>query len=463
MDGISSIIIMVRYLKQFSTNVIYSYHQRSEGHGISNQIVPEDTDVLIICDSSTNNVEGCKKYFDMGMSVLVLDHHPKTKDNPYAIIVNPKLDKYPNKELSGAGVIFKVIQILDNLMNTNYHKHYIDLCACGMYADVMSMRIPENRYLVYHGLKNIKNPGIKAILKKKNVFINNVNSQTIGFTIGPLINGIARLNKIEMVIELLLEDDEKKCLDIVKECIKLNDEKKKTVKKIANKIKDNVDLTKNIIIIKTDEKLKLDAGFNGIIAMEMADKYKKPTLMLNNENGICSGSGRSINGIPFKKLLEETGLCEYVEGHMLAFGCEIKEENIEKLYLSLEDKIINRDVKEFHYDLEVDINEIDFDLVELIMKFDYLAGKDAEQTKVLIKNIPVLERRVMGQGLDTVKLVSDRLNLMRFRTNEFYGQELDGKIISVISGLSINSWYNFGTKKMIKDLQGIMEDYKIEI
>lgn len=461
MDGVSSAAIMVRYLKNFTQNVTYSYHQRSEGHGISKQTVPEDTELLVICDSSTNDFEGCKKYYDMGMQLVVFDHHPFTTKNPYALIVNPKLDKYPNKELSGSGLCMKICMYLDNLMNTNYHKKYFDLCGCGIVADVMSMKEPENRYLVYMGLKNFKNPGLKAILKKKNIFIKDINSQTIAFTIAPLINGICRLNKVELALQLLLEDDESKCLDLVKEIIKLNDGKKKEITKITNKLGKNIDLSKNIIVITTDENLKMGKSFNGVAAMQMADKYKKPTLVLNNKDGILAGSGRSINDIPFKKLLQETGLCESLEGHMQAFGCEIKEENLDKLFEALENKIINNKEVTYYYDLEIDVNEIDYELVENITKFNYLAGKNAEQTKVLIKNIPVIERKVMGQNFDAVKLVSDNLNFVKFRVNEFYANDVEGKTLDVIANLNINRWYHWGRKEVITDLQGFIDDYKI--
>ena len=456
---------MVRYLKNFTNKITYTYCQRSEGHGISNQIVPENTDLLIIVDSSTNETKKCKELQEQGIDIVILDHHPKTQDNPYALIVNPQLDDYPNKELSGGGVVYKTLEILDDLFDTSYHKEFIDLAGIAIYTDVMSMTEPENRYFVYYALKNIKNPGIKAILKASNVFISDISSEVIGWKIGPIINATARMEKIELIIELLLEDDFNKCLQIAKECVKLNEDRKKKEVKLFKKVKDRINYKNNIIVVKVDENDGIDKGFNGLLAMKIADHYKKPTIVVKCKDGMCAGSARSINNINFKSILNKTGLFELLEGHTGAFGVEIKEDKIDDLIEMTNNHIkisSNRNTVKVGYDLEIDLEEVNYDLIKDIQQFNYLSGKNAEDTKVLIKNIPVYERKVMGKLEDSIKLVSDKFNMVKFKVNEFYAEELcDHKKIDIIGSLKINKWYNFGTKKVVEDLQVLLDDYKI--
>lgn len=454
--------MVVRYLKYYTTNVTYTYCQRSEGHGISNQLVDEDVDLLIIVDSSTNETEVCKILKEDCLDVVILDHHPKIQDNPYALITNPQMDDYPSKELSGGGVVFKLLEVMDNMRNKYCHQQFIDLAGIAIYGDVMSMREGENRYFVYQALKNIRNPGIKAILEKQRIYLKDINSQTIGYKIAPVINATARMDKIELIIDLLLEDDYDKCLEMAKECIKLNEDRKKKEEKLFKAVKDKLDTSNKIIILQVTDKDKIDKGFNGLLAMKIADRYKKPTLVLKNKDGICSGSGRSIDDIEFKELLEETGLCNLLEGHSAAFGAEIKEDNINKLYEIFNEKLEHKKEKTITYDIELDIDEVTHDLIKDVEKFNYLSGKDAETTRVCIKNLPVNERKVMGKGLDTIKISTGKLDFMKFKTNEFYAEELCAwDNIDVICTLNVNKWWHNGYKQWIENLQGFLEDYRL--
>ena len=111
-DGVTSLTFMYRFLCDFGINPIILYHQRNKGHGVIVDNVPKDLDLLIIVDSSSNSIDECKKLSEE-MEILVLDHHEITHDNPYAIVVNPQYNNYPNKNLSGVGVVYQTCSAVD--------------------------------------------------------------------------------------------------------------------------------------------------------------------------------------------------------------------------------------------------------------------------------------------------------------------------------------------------------------
>lgn len=453
---------MVRYLKHFTNNISIIYHQRSQGHGISVQEIPEDINLLIVVDSSTNEVDKCKELIDNNIDVIILDHHPKNTFNPYAIIINPKLDNYPNKEISGATVVFKTCQVLDDLLDLDYASKYVDLCGIGMYADVMKMDEPENRYLVYKALHNITNPGIKAILEKNKV--NNINSETISYKIAPVINACARMNQIEKIIELLLEDDYNKCLLLAKDCIKLNEERKKLQAKLFKKVKDRINNDHKIIIVRVNEKDKIEKGFNGLLATQISEKYKKPTLVVKDNEGQCAGSARSVGNIPLKEILNETNLFDSLEGHSGAFGLEFSQENINGIYDYLDKNLKEekQDIGIIEYDLELYKDDLNKKLVQEIQWFNYLSGKNCETTKFVINNLTVFGRKVMGKLLDTVKITTEIGDVLKFKVNEFYADDLcEGDMIDVIGSVLINKWWNFQSRRWIENIQIIIDDYRL--
>jgi single-stranded-DNA-specific exonuclease len=456
LDGCTSCAILYNYLKTFTNNLDYIYHQRYKGHGIQNQEVPPDTNLLIIVDSSTNETEECKKLKEQGIDIIILDHHPQEKENPYCILVNNNAfnDEYPNKELSGAGICFKTIQVIDDLMNISYSQQFIDLAGVGIYGDAMSMAEMENRYFVYHALKNIKNNGLKAILKTNNIHIDTINSTTIGFQIVPMINACARMNKIELALKLLTEKDFDICLKIAKKCKIMNQERKNKEDEIINRIKLKIDNSHSIIIVQDDY---IGKGFNGLIAAKIANMYKKPTLVVKNKDGICSGSGRSYGDINLKKILEENNLVINAVGHATAFGLDFQADRISEIYETLDQKIQKReDVVE--YDFEIYPYEIK-EAIEVIEQFNYITGKNYEPIKVLIRDLKFKEIKILGKG-DTIKIRSHILDLIKFKTNSNYGNDIFDKF-DAIGQLQMNSYYNWKKGGLVHSPQIILDDYKV--
>ena len=158
-DGFCSGAMMYNYIKQMSENypVEYILHGKAKAHGLSNDVtIPNHIKLLIIPDAGTNDCEQCNKLYEVnGIDTLILDHHeqePIKIKNKYSVIVNNQMsEKYSNKSLCGAGVVYKFLQALDDYYWNDFADDYLDLCALANISDVMDMRSYETRYYVHKG------------------------------------------------------------------------------------------------------------------------------------------------------------------------------------------------------------------------------------------------------------------------------------------------------------------------
>ena len=185
-DGFTSAAILINYLSRIAPKWTQEYvsYEINEGkhHGIIMDNIPKDISLLICPDSASNDYEQHKKLKDMGINVLVLDHHDAEYVSPDACVVNNQLCNYPNKTLSGAGIVFKFCSYLDKIHNTQgLADNFRDLAALGMISDMVSLKDFETRHLIKTGLSSLKNPYFKAMCKK--------NEYSIGEELTPI--GIA--------------------------------------------------------------------------------------------------------------------------------------------------------------------------------------------------------------------------------------------------------------------------------
>ena len=265
-DGITSGTLLVRYFRHYleEDKINYIYSQREDGHSVLSQIqevygdTPEaeqrkelnksnlekvkKADLVIIADSSSNDIKGCMMIKEnSNADIIVIDHHEVDNGgvSDIAILVNPQQenDEYPNKYLSGCGVVFKVLQRVEEKMEKVNLDQYYDLVAVGALADMMDMTILENRYIVIRGLKNMNNMGLIRILKSAKKNPDYIRGDDIGFTIAPLINGSARMGQIELAIQLLLSDEDKEVKRIRLKMSKLNDQRKSYSSRVDSQIR----------------------------------------------------------------------------------------------------------------------------------------------------------------------------------------------------------------------------------
>lgn len=486
-DGVTSLVLMLRYLSNYTDNVEYIYGERGDGHGIAEMLKVSElneekhadriahnkentdkirnADLVILLDSSTNDVEACQFIREkLDTEIIILDHHGIERDNSHVLLVNPQQegDKYPNKQLSGAGVVFKVLQVMEDTLGQVDVWQYIDLVAVGMYADIMRVDGLENRYLIMHGMRNMKNAGLLRILKggKVNTF-NGIKGDAIGFTIAPMINGVARMDNIKLAIDILLEDDDKVCMKLRLQMHKLNEIRKEKQKAIVEQYLKNIDSSKKVLIVMDEQSSK---GFNGIVAQQLSDKYKRPVIVGRMHKGTLSGSFRSYNNFKFKNFLQQfDGEIEAL-GHEGAGGIVISVDELENLQTYFQRHMPSLEDTEptVIYDIEMDVSEINEHLRD-VEKYNHLAGSGFPRIIVKVVGITVDESDCIGATRETVKIKTfDDMELIKFRVNEQYASELESfDMIDVVGTLSMNEFYNFGLKQMVRTPQVMMEDYKV--
>lgn len=469
-DGVNSAAIMYMYLKKFTDNVVYIHGQREHGHGIHTMMdeIPKDTSLLIIVDSSSSEWKECLELKKRGIKTIIIDHHPIEDENRHCILVNPQNDSYPNKELSGSGLVWKVCQVLDDYYRTDYADEFIDLAAVGLSADMMDMKAMENRYIIHRGLSNIRNNGLMAILKVKGKNPKYLSSTNIGYDIAPFINAAARMNKIELALELLTCDDYDQCLKLAKDIEKLNKERKGKQSDFADDIIKEVNDSHNIIIVVNGNVGK---SFAGLVANELAQKYQRPCLILAQDDGdgkLYNGSYRSYGGFDLKSYFSSLSTVESTGGHPEAGGVSIKVENfdafIQEAVYGLRDANFEQVIE---YDLEIDVDEITEDFIKKVCYFYRISGKNFNEAKFLVRGLSVFNKEMLGKETkETLKIDCGDVQLLKFKVNEEYEQSIpDDGAIDVIGTLNLNTFPKRikGTKnyEVIKTNQIFVTDFKV--
>ena len=494
-DGVTSTAIIIRFLQESGLEEVpYIYAERNWGHGIMEQIrvmeetdenevrndnarhnkkVIKESDLLIIVDSSSNDVDTVEEIIsEYGTDVILLDHHDinksdKTMEDIGAILVNPRQKgcRYINKNLSGSGVVYKMVGLINEMMGGNVDtEKYIDLAGVGIYSDMMRMDEPENRYLVSQALKNIKNMGLERILKSaKAVNMDNMDGDTIGFTIGPLINGTARMGNIKDAIDLLLTDDDKTVKRIRLRMHKANEARKEIQSELVDELTKDVDASGKMVFVITDES---SSGMNGLIAQDIAQRYQKPAFVGRLKDGFISGSGRSYGGVKLRTFFNESGLVEFASGHEGALGVGFKESQFDLIEEHIEKNMedVGQKEKTYFYDIYLDSSEV-LDSIDMIQSFNYISGIGAPKAHVRIDNIMVEDRSVIGATKNTVKFSTmDDMELIKFRVDEEYAKEVGiMDSISVVGELKWNEWKKFRpVYEVIRTMQVMVNDYKVE-
>ncbi|MBW7474061.1 DHH family phosphoesterase [Paenibacillus oenotherae] len=460
-DGCVSCTIMYRYLRHYTEQVSYFHAQRSEGHGIekAKDRIPQGTNLLIIVDSSSDEPEACREIAERGIDIIILDHHAMSSPNPYCILVNPQQEGclYPNKSASGSLVSWKICNHLDDRMGDNRSGLFIDLAGTGIYSDQMSMLEYENRYIVREALDNISNPGLRTALDMMGRR-GELSATDIGYSITSYVNAATRMDRMEIILALLTEDDPAKAGQIAKKANKLNKERKKIQREALKRIIPAIDSSSRdqcTVIVDT----RLGRGFNGLIAGELARLYQRPFIILG-ESRECPeqycGSFRAAGAFPLLDYIRALPEVVHSGGHQTAGGVCINKSNLESFRRSLNEALGNQCFEPMAvYELELNADAITAALIHEIKDIYRLTGKDFNEAKFLVRNVIVLEKSHIGDG-DVLRLElalesehrTEKLSrnpfaleAIKFRADREFAAALPlGIPIEIIGTLNINKW-----------------------
>lgn len=487
-DGYTSSALLINYLHSLfphfvETKVCYSMHP-IKGHGILVESVPDNVKLVIAPDSSSEEIEKHKYFYNKGIDVLVLDHHHSDELSPYACVINHQLDNYPNKTLSGVGVVWKFCQYIDSLLNQDKCWNYTDLVAIGDIADVMSLANAESRFIIAHGLEHINNPFLKGMIELQDYSLNecspdgSITPFGIAFYIAPYMNAVCRsgtpdekLTLFESMLDYkgtqLVPSTKRGCKGqqeqlAVQACRYCNNiknrqtkAKKASLEIIERKIQMEGLLNNKILVVALDEDEALAPTLNGLVANELASKYGRPTLILGkkiSEEGVITyeGSGRNFEGSPIPAfrtfLLQQEGVL-YVGGHEAAFGVGIAADKLQDFIDSTNAALKDIDFsKTYLVDFIWDSTAIDTDDILTIGSYKKYYGKGVEEPKVAITNINITkDMLVMLEKGPTLKInLPSGITVIKFRSSEEEYKSLYSDLgcvkINVVGTCEINSW-----------------------
>ncbi|MDR3189698.1 MAG: single-stranded-DNA-specific exonuclease RecJ [Lactobacillaceae bacterium] len=334
-DGITATAIMTLTLEIMGADVSYFVPNRfKDGYGPNlaqyQRLAEDGMQLLITVDNGVSGQAEIAWLMDNGIDVIVTDHHELPSELPAAVaVVHPRhpAGNYPFPGLSGAGVAFKVASALLEAPADEL----IDLAAIGTVADVMEL-VDENRAIVALGLAAIKTdprPGIAALLASAGVQADDINASTIGFTIGPRLNALGRLEDANVGVRLLLGDDPQEATELATEIEALNNQRRELVEQISQAaIQQANELSAAPVLVVAGENWH--EGVLGIVASKLVEATGKPSIVLNIENDVMKGSARSTPAFDiFKAMDPHRDLYTAFGGHASAAGMTIPLANLQ--------------------------------------------------------------------------------------------------------------------------------------
>ena len=501
-DGFTASAALVNYIyKVFPSAMDLLSIQLHEGkeHGIEEkwleEIVANEYKLVICPDASSNDYEQHKFLKDNGIDVLVLDHHDAEEVSKNAIIINNQLSDYPNKTLSGVGVVYKFCSKIDELMKIKEADTILDLVSLGMIADMMDMRNFETKHLIQKGLTRIENPFFKALVERQAYSIGEtVTPIGVAFYIAPLINATIRVgtqNEKEVMFKAMLNHcaydmipstkrgEKGKTEAIVTQAVRNATNVRNRQKKARDNgfeyveqiiAANNLDKNK-IIVVQVSEDL--DKNLTGLIANQLMAKYQKPVLLVREtDEGLLQGSARGYDKSELKDLksfLLESGFMEYAEGHAAAMGVGIYKDKVNALVDYSNTVLANYDFSAC-YDVDYEYMSNDFKAQDIIDigSMKSLWGKGVDEAMVVIKGIKITSNNITLMSANknpTIKItLQNGTSLIKFGASqsEFESLKSSGYTeIDVIGTCAINEWQGMITPQiLIKDYEVVgKQDY----
>ena len=471
-DGITSITVLKSFLKDRGLEVSqYIPNRLHEGYGLNKNAIDKihsyGCELMITVDCGISAIEEIEYANSLGIETIVTDHHEPGNElpNALAVIDNKRKDStYPFRELAGVGVVFKVIQALGiklGLKEEEYLK-YLDIVCIGTISDIVPL-VDENRVIAKLGLlliKQTKNIGLRSIIQSSGY--NKIDSNSISFGIAPRINACGRMGKAEDALQLFLSKNLNEVSQLTRKLNEYNRLRQDTEKKIfENAVKqiEEEHLTENATI--TVGGHNWHHGVIGIVSSKITEMYFKPSILLSfEEDGIGTGSGRSIPGFDLHEALSKcTDTIEKFGGHSMAIGITIKKEKLEAFRKEFEEIAkeanIEKIVPIINIDAKIDFSSINKEMVESLKELEPF-GEGNKMPVFVFKNLKIDSIRALSEGKHlklTLKEGNTVVNSIGFNMGALVEDYRIGDKIDVVGVLEINTFNGVDTLQInMKDI-----------
>lgn len=428
-DGVMSTYILLESLRGLGCDVDMMIPNRiTDGYGINEHLIEqawqEGRDTIITCDNGIAAVTQIRKAKDLGMTVIVTDHHEvpfedlegerKEIPPPADAIVNPKQKacSYPFAGLCGAVVAMKVMEALYEKMapEVDLVDKMLPFAGIATIGDVMDLQ-DENRILVKEGLQRLHhttNLGLQELIRVNNLEPENISPYHIGFILGPCLNASGRLDTAKRALQLLLADSREEAAVLAGDLKNLNESRKEMTAQGLEKAIEQVESTSmmedTVLVVFLPE---CHESLAGIIAGRLRERYHKPSFVLTRGEEGVKGSGRSIESYSmYEKLCECKEYLTKFGGHPMAAGLSLEEENVERFRRKLNEQsgLTEEDlVEKVTIDVPMPIHYIRKDLVQELSLLEPF-GKGNEKPLFAQKNLWVSQMRVFGKNRNVVKM-----------------------------------------------------------
>ena len=480
-DGITATALLVQFFRKLGKDAqFYIPERQEEGYGISpaalEKIRAMGVKLIITVDCGISSVAEVRAAAAMGMDVIITDHHEPPEELPQAhAILNPCLKDsgYPFTGLAGVGVALKLAQgVLAGLeggtrAGPGIDKRlieYLDLVALGTIADVVPLR-GENRILVKHGLKLLKDgvrPGVQKLKEVAMIHGGRMSSGTVGFQMAPRLNASGRMGRADVGVRLLITDDLYEAGMIADELDRMNRERQKIEEVILEDARSIIlsepETEMSAIVLASD---RWHQGVIGIVASKLVEEFFRPTVLISMNDVTGKGSARSIPAFHLYNGLEGlSGLLEGFGGHKYAAGLTIRREMLDtfkKEFNELVRKTLSPDdfVPSLKIDGEVDLSDLGWDLHTELSRLAPFGSGNPEPV-LQASGLDVLYPKVVGRNHVRMKLRQNGavMGCIGFNMGEIYQQlAMGGVSVDAAFCLDMSEWQ--GEKRLqlnIKDV-----------
>jgi single-stranded-DNA-specific exonuclease len=471
-DGVTATALLCDFFHHIQANCSAILpHRINDGYGITPAGVRKARNMgaklVITVDNGVNALEAAQTAQDLAVDLIITDHHQVGEKLPQAVaIVNPQRHDctYPEKQISGAGIAYKLVTALAReIMSQEDADHFLkwslDLVAMGTVADIMPMR-GENRAFVFFGLKVIgkeRRPGIRALLQQKRSSQKTVNTMTIGYQLGPMINAAGRLEKADIALELLLTQDYNKALDLAQNLYGVNKSRQKLTSAAIREAEEKLNSGAPIILVESSQ---WHPGIIGLVAGKLCEKYNRPVIAFArlSDEGILKGSARSPHYFDITAAMNSAAhLLDSVGGHRQAGGCTVSSDNFpmfcQHLQMMAEDKLHGESfAPTFEAETFLNTDEMNLPTWNRIRQLAPF-GNSNPNPLFLIEDVYILALRCVGHNRQHLQMKirksNSEINAIGFNLAHYAEHLKTGETIDLMAQMSENYWHQKSNLQLI--------------